>query len=159
MKKVIPIVAVVLILFGWVVWRGQDKQVLKRQCKTLIAMADQVSGGIGIFDVNRLDGLLSDEVTFNIDILADEPFRAGKAEVLAAYQWLGGNVQKSKFRITEFHAVPIDDGKAEVQTRVEGMLEMPEMRMIDGAHAVDFTWEKTEDGAWKLTGFSFLQVI
>lgn len=153
MKRILLIVGVVVVILLYVVWRGQTEQVLKRHSKNLISLADQVGGGIGLFDVNRLEGLLAEEVTFEIEIVADEPFSAGRIEVLSAYRWLGSNVQKSDFKIAEFTNVQIDGDRATLELQVEGMLEMPDMRMLEGDHSVVLDWHKDERGDWQLERF------
>ena len=158
MRKFAPIAAAVIagmLVIGYLVWRSQPEQVLKRQCKTLMGMADEVGNGVGIFDIKRLENLLADQVVFQIDVVDEEPFRAGQIEVISAYRWLGGNVEKSNFMIVEFTSVEIEGDEARLDLKVAGTLEMPDMRMLEGEHAAGFLWQKDEEGDWRLTEFSF----
>jgi len=155
MKRVAIIVVVAVLLLGYWFWRSRDQQVIKRQCKALIEMADQVDGGVGIFDVKRLEGLLADSILFEIDAVGPDAMQVNEIDVISAYQWLGGNAQKADFKITEFVSITIEKDRAFVKAKVDGILEMPDMRMLEGSHSCDFTWEKSGKGDWLLIGFVF----
>ena len=150
MKRNLIIAGAAVLLIGYLIWRAQPEQVLKRRCDLLISMADSVAGGTGFFDLNRLEGLLADRVAVEVEQVSTERERFGQVEVITGYQWLGENVQKSSFDIIEFTSIDIQDDKATVKTRVEGMLEMPDIRMMDGEYFVEFQWKKDERDEWRL---------
>lgn len=150
MKRALIIAGVVVLLLAYIVWRSQPEQVLKRRSKALIGMADQVSGGVGLFDLNRLEGLIADELRFQVDVVSGEFESASLAEVVSGYQWMGENTRKSDFKIEEFKSISIDGDRARVKCRVEGVLEMSDIRMMEGLHRVEFAWRKDKRGDWRL---------
>lgn len=156
MKRKLIMVAVLVLLLGYWVWRSREVEVIKRQCKTFISMADSVDGGVGLFNVNRLESLLAESIRFHIEAVEREPFQVGKIEVISGYQWLAKKAQKADFKIAEFKAITIAGKRAEVRTVVEGILEMPDMRMFDGSQECNFTWIKDQNGKWELSEFVFL---
>lgn len=150
MKRIAVISVFVVLLIAYLIWRVQPEQVLKRRCKSVIALADQASGGVGLFDVSRLEKLLGDHINFQIEVVSSEIHSANRIEALSGYQWIAENVKKSDFEIEEFTSIEIEEDKARVKSRVQAVLEMPEIRMMDGVYLVEFGWLKDEKGDWRL---------
>ncbi len=82
MKKNIIIAAVILLVLGFFVWRAQPKQVIKRQSKALISMADNVSDGVSMLDYDKLETLLGDRSEFEIAAASREEETAVGVEVI-----------------------------------------------------------------------------
>ena len=143
--------AILVLLVGFLIWRGQPEQVLKRRSKALIEMANQASSGVGIFDLNRLEGLIDQELKYQIDAVSEEGGSAYVAEVVSGYQWMGENVEKSEFEIQEFTSLQIEGDRALVKMQVQSVLEMKGIRMMDGVQFVEFTWSKNDRGDWRLS--------
>ena len=151
MKRNIGIAVAAVLLIGFFVWRAQPQQVVKRKSKELIGMADQVGGGVGLFDFSNLETLLDAQIEFEVEAVSRERETVGSVEVISAYQWLGENVKKSEFEISSFDSIQINGDQATVKTQVEGLLEMEDIRMLDGTYFVEFGWRKDEKGDWRLT--------
>lgn len=143
--------AVVIALIGFLIWRAQPEQVIKRRSKALIEMADQVSGGVGLFDLNRLEGLIDRELKYEVQAVSEKPGTAYVAEVVSGYHWMSENVQKSDFKIEEFTSVVIEGDTARVKMQVQSVLDMKGIRMMDGIQFVEFGWRKNDRGDWRLS--------
>lgn len=150
MKRNLIILAVLVIITGVLIWRSQPEQVLKRRSKDLIGMANSVSVGPGIFDLNRLKILLADEVALEIEQVSKDRKVVAEAQVISAYQWLGENVKRSSFEIVEFVGIDIDGSQATIKARVEGVIETENIRSMDGEYLVTFVWRKDARGDWVL---------
>ncbi|MGB0291710.1 MAG: hypothetical protein ACPGIA_03935 [Luteolibacter sp.] len=150
MKRNLIILAVLVIITGVLIWRSQPDQVLKRRSKDLIGMANSVSVGPGIFDLNRLKILLADEVALEIEQVSKDRKVVAEAQVISAYQWLGENVKRSSFEIVEFVGIDIDGSQATIKARVEGVIETENIRSMDGEYLVTFVWRKDARGDWVL---------
>ena len=150
MKRNLIILAVLVIITGVLIWRSQPEQVLKRRSKDLIGMANSVSVGPGIFDLNRLKMLLADEVALEIEQVSKDRKVVAEAQVISAYQWLGENVKRSSFEIVEFVGIDIDGSQAIIKARVEGVIETENIRSMDGEYLVTFVWRKDARGDWVL---------
>lgn len=150
MKRNLIILAVLVIITGVLIWRSQPEQVLKRRSKDLIGMANSVSVGPGIFDLNRLKMLLADEVALEIEQVSKDRKVVAEAQVISAYQWLGENVKRSSFEIVEFVGIDIDGSQATIKARVEGVIETENIRSMDGEYLVTFVWRKDARGDWVL---------
>lgn len=150
MKRNLIILAVLVIITGVLIWRSQPEQVLKRRSKDLIGMANSVSVGPGVFDLNRLKILLADEVALEIEQVSKDRKVVAEAQVISAYQWLGENVNRSSFEIVEFVGIDIDGSQATIKARVGGVLEMENIRSMEGEYLVTFGWGKDARGDWVL---------
>lgn len=150
MKRNLIILTVLVIITGVLIWRSQPDQVLKRRSKDLIGMVNSVSVGPGIFDLNRLKILLADEVALEIEQVSKDREVVTEAQVISAYQWLGENVKRSSFEIVEFVGINIDGSQAAIKARVEGVIEMENIRSMEGEYLVTFGWGKDARGDWVL---------
>ena len=151
MKKNIIIAAVLLLGLVFFIWRSQPKQVIKRQSEELISMADKISSGVGLFDFNKLESLLAPQVDFEVEEVSSERQTVGSVEVISAYQWLGDNIKKSEFKVVSIDSIQIKGDAAKVKMQVKGLLEIPEMRMMDDTYFVELAWESDDKGDWRLT--------
>lgn len=150
MKRKLIILAILVIITGVLIWRAQPEQVLKRRSKDLIGMANSVSIGAGVFDLNRLKALLADEVALEIEQVSMDREVVAEDQVISTYQWLGENVKRSSFEILEFVGIDIHGSHATIKTRVVGVLEMENIRSMDGEYLVTFGWRKDARGDWVL---------
>ena len=150
MKRKLLIIGVLLVVMGYLYWRTQPEQVIKRRSKSLIEMADQVSEGAGLFDIKRLEGLIGHQLKYQVDAYSSQRASANQAEVLSAYQWMGDNTKKSEFKIEEITGLSIEGNDARLKCRVVGILEMNDIRMMEGLHLVEFGWCRDSKGHWRL---------
>lgn len=150
MKRKLLIVGVLLVVISYLYWRSQPEQVIKRRSKALIEMADQASEGAGLFDIKRLEGLIGQQLKYQVDAVSSRSASTSQAEVLSAYQWMGDNTRKSEFKIEEITGLSIEGNDARLKCRVVGILEMNDIRMMEGLHLVEFGWRKDSRGDWRL---------
>lgn len=150
MKRNLMIVGVLLVLIGYLYWRTLPEQVIKRRSKALIEMADQVSEGAGLFNIKRLEGLIGQQLEYQVDAVSSQSASTSQAEVLSAYQWMGDNTKKSQFKIEDITGLSIEGDDARLKCRVVGILEMNDIRMMEGMHLVEFGWRKDARGEWRL---------
>ncbi|MDX1680923.1 MAG: hypothetical protein R3242_09350 [Akkermansiaceae bacterium] len=155
MKRYLPMLGLVVLAIAFLVWRSLPEQVIKRRCKALIELLDQMDAGASVFDYNRLDGLLADRIEFRIDLLEEELVSADREQALSAYRWMSDEVKRSSFSIAEFRDIEFEGDEARVRMEVESVVEMPDIRSLDGRHACEFLWQRDGKGDWRLEGLSW----
>jgi hypothetical protein len=154
MKRIIPaavIAAVILAIFGY--WWSSPTQVLKRRTKSLLSTLTLESGNgkitrqMGAYSLGKLLAQQVELITPTIDE-ANGTFE--RAEMESAYAWLCSNSKKTSFKINEFESVSVTGATAQVTFTLDGLVELPSYRPVDGTFFVTFDWEKSDNG-WQLT--------
>lgn len=156
MKKTLIAAAALVAVVLWLWWWLQPEQVVERRTRSLIGFVDlgKVSG-VGVVDTHALGRLIAPELRVEADFVADVPVTVIPAEVEMAYRWLGDKASRSEFELVELQRVHVDGDKATLSARIRGRLELEQRRLVEGEYQVDFEWQRTPDGAWRLRAMSW----
>lgn len=154
MKKPLIIGAAVLllILVPTALWWFSEKKVVMRRSEQLMAMLSIEAGTNTMLrhaKVLGMKGMLAPTVEISSPDIerANGEFRSGDLE--SAYSWICRNVVESSFIISEFQAVTLDGDHAEVVAIVDGFMQLPKYKPVDGQSEVVLHWSE-QDGSWRL---------
>jgi hypothetical protein len=68
--------------------------------------------------------------------------------VESAFSWICRNAKESEFEVTEFRSIEIEGERATALVEVEGFMQLPGYRPVDGTYDVTINWFKADDG-WR----------
>jgi hypothetical protein len=157
MKRLTLIVAVLILLAGFLVWWFSPTQVVARRtrelCQVLTLEADSRAAGrsLGSF---KLDGLLQPNVELDIPSIADANGTLARSEIGSTFTWLCNNAKETRFKIERIDAIFVDRDLANVRARIEARVLLSGTQVIDSPGDASFTWRKAEDG-WRLEKVSW----
>ena len=149
------IIGISVVFLGLAVWRYSPTQVVKRRTETLLdvfSMGRDVGPGGRRLDVYRLNGLLADQIEVKASFTDEESVQ--KEDVESAYSWLCDKVVESKIEINKWQSIVIEDDTASLSAVVQGLVEMPKVRYLDGQYDARFQWRKI-DGDWLLVSIDW----
>lgn len=158
MKKLWTSLAALAVLIPLGIWWFSPDQVLMRRTKHLmevVSLSGGTGGAIRQAKVFSMNAMLAPKVTMETPDIPDANGVFDKQEVESAFSWICRNARSSSFKVTDFRKVEIDGDRAKVRVTVEGFLELPVYRPVDGAFDVTIHWIKGGDGwrfertAWK----------
>ena len=150
MKKGLILGVAAILILGLAAWWLSPHQVVKRKTESLLevfSLGRDVGTGGRHLDVYRLNGLLADEVELQTPFTDRQSVR--KDEVESAYSWLCRKAEGSELGVSDWVSLEISDDSAVVRATVEGVVELPKIRPVDGSYDVTFRWQRMEDD-WRL---------
>ncbi|NJM37151.1 MAG: DUF4440 domain-containing protein [Akkermansiaceae bacterium] len=154
MKRIIPaaiVAVVILVAFGY--WWSSDTQALKRRTQSLLSTLTLESGSgkvtrqMGVYSLEKLLEQQVELITPTVD-QANGTFDRG--EMKSAYSWLCNQSNQTRFTLKEIESVSVTGETAQVTFTLNGLVELPSYRPVDGNFSVTFDWRKSEAG-WQLT--------
>ncbi len=154
MKRIIPaaIIAVLIcIVFGY--WWSSTTQVLKRRTQSLLSTMTLESGNGRVtrqMGVYSLEKLLAPQVELISPTIDEANGTFDRDEMKSAYSWLCNNSRQTHFKLNEIESVSVTGETAQVTLTLNGLVELPSYRPVDGNFFVTFEWKKSDDG-WQLT--------
>lgn len=104
-----------------------------------------------MLEVNALRGMLAENVVMELSFRTGLDPVVGRDDIVTGYVMLTRRIQKSRFDLHRFEAIRIDGDAAEVEFTVKGLVELPEIRILDGDYRMEFRWVQ-QDGEWQLAG-------
>ncbi len=143
---------VALVVLGMVVWWYTPAQVLKRRSAGLLDSLS-FSGGTGI-PARQLSGysfgaLLADEVELDSHGIPEADGTFSRATLEAGHAALASYARESGFEIEKIHFVAVDGDHGHVSLTIDGFVQLPDYRPVDGRYQVDLHWRRSETG-WHL---------
>ncbi len=152
MKRTLGIIVAVVVLVLAGMWWFSDRQVLGRRMEGLMeVMTFNGGANVRVMDALSFSRMMGNEVMLDLPQRPERTGEFSRDEMEEAYLSLRRNAKSSRFELVAIEAMEIRDGRALVRARVEAMLEMPGIRLLDGEYPVDFTWTDGADG-WRLSG-------
>ncbi len=150
--------ALTVILLGAIAWWWfSPTEVLKRRTRTLLSTLTLESGSgtagrqMGTYSLNAL---LADEVKLENPTLQQANGDFDRSDLESAYSWLCGQAKQTRFEVEAFRAIDVAGEKARVEFSLEGLVELPTYRPVDGRFDAVFDWVKESDG-WRLSSASW----
>lgn len=152
MKRVVFILVVGLILIATLFWWFSPTQMLKRKTASLMGLMNlSGTGEARVMEVNAFRGLLADNVEMELSFRTGLDPVLGRDDIVSGYVMLSRRVQKSRFELLRYESVQIDGDAADVAFIMKGLVELPEIRILDGEYRMVFHWLEQE-GDWRLAG-------
>lgn len=151
MKKLLIILAALVVLIPLGIWWFSPEQVLMRRTKHLmevVSLSEGTGGALRQAKVFSMNAMLAPEVVMETPEISDANGVFDKQEVESAFSWICQNAKSSNFKVTGFQKVEVDEDRANVRVTVEGYMELPVYRPADGAFEVSIDWVKGGDG-WR----------
>ena len=150
MKKAGFIFAAVLVLIAALFWWFSPTQTLKRKTTSLLELMNLSGGGEArMLEVNALRGMLAENVVMELSFRTGLDPVVGRDDIVTGYVMLTRRIQKSRFDLHGFESIRINGDAAEVEFSVKGLVELPEIRILDGEYRMEFRWI-LQDGEWRL---------
>lgn len=152
MNKTIYPLLVLLVAGLFLAWWFSPSQVVKRKTDRLMELMSFEKGAgkagrqVGVYSINAL---LAQEVEISSDSHPEADGMRERQELESVYAWLAEHVVVSSFERVSFEKVEIREPLAEVELTVEGMLELPGSKPVDGRYKVFLLWMKDEN-EWRL---------
>lgn len=152
MKKAIFPMLVLLVVGAFLVWWFSPTQEVKRKTDRLLELMSFEKGSgkagrqTGVYSMNAL---LAQEVELSSDSNPEVNGMRERQELESAYAWLAEHVVESSFERVSFDKVEIREPLAEVELTVDGVVELPGSKPVNGRHKVFLLWMK-EENAWRL---------
>ncbi len=151
MKKLLIVLAMLVVLIPLGVWWFSPEQVVMRRTKHLmevVSLSEGTGGPLRQAKVFSMNAMLAPEVVMETPEIPDANGTFDKQEVESAFSWICQNAKSSRFEVTDFKNVEVDGDRAKVRVTVEGYMELPVYRPADGAFDVTIDWVKGGDG-WR----------
>lgn len=152
MKKTGIALLALVVLCGFFAWWFSPSQVVRRKTETLLDLIsfEKGQGVVGRQTrVYSMSGLLATEVELVSDSHPGVDGMREKGEIESGYAWMAEHVVQSSFDRVEFRKVEVRKPVAEVELTVDGEVELPGSRPLDGRHEVFLLW--MHDGtSWRL---------
>lgn len=151
MKKLWIALAALAIFIPLGVWWFSPEQVLVRRTKHLmevISMDEGTRGALRQAKVFSMNAMLAPEVELETPAIPDANGTFDKQELESAFSWICQNAISSHMRILDFGDIEITGDRGRVEVMVEGRLELPVYRPVDGEYLIAIDWIKGADG-WR----------
>jgi predicted neuraminidase len=146
----IPVLLLVLIPLS--LWWFSEKQVIVRRSEQLMAMLSIDAGTNTILRHAKVLGMKS-MLAPQVEISSPDIERANgefaSHDLESAYSWICRNVVASRFVISDFRSVTIRGDHAVVVITVDGFMQLPSDKPVDGKSVVTLRWIK-RNGNWRL---------
>lgn len=152
MKKTIYPLLVLVVAGVFLAWWFSPSQVVKRKTDRLLELmsfekgAGKAARQAGVYSLNAL---LAQEVELSSESHPEVDGMHERQELESAYAWLAEHVVQSSFERVSFDKVEIREPLAEVEMTVDGVVELPGSKPLDGRHVVFLLWMKDEND-WRL---------
>ena len=152
MKRIVPIIVIVVLVAAFGYWWYSPTHVLKRRTDSLLqTLTLELSTGtaarqMGVYSFNSL---LAEDVELNSASIADANGVFARSEMESAYSWLCEQAKQTRFERVTFDSVTIDADSGEVKFTLKALVELPNSRLADGIYQTTFRWQKTDSG-WLL---------
>ena len=153
MKRATLAAAVVGILVASGFWWFSPTQVIKRQTKSLldILTIEKSSGKVSRqMGTQSLSQFLAPQVELETPTIEESNGTFERADVESAFAWLCNQAKQTHFKLTELQSITTSGNQAQVRLKLDGLVELPTYRPVDGNFFVTFNWLKTAEG-WQLT--------
>ena len=151
MKKLLSLVVLVG-LGGFLWWWFSPVQVLSRKTDHLLELmsfekgAGKTARQTGVYSINAL---LAAEVELASDSHPEMNGMRERTELESLYAWMAEHVVESSFKRLELRKLEVREPVAEVEFVVDGMVELPGTRPVNGKYEVFLLW--MHDGSeWRL---------
>lgn len=152
MKKTAIILVVALVLVAALFWWFSPAQMLKRRTASLIELMNLSGAGEArVMEVNALSGLLAEDVVMELSFRTGLDPVVQRDDIVSGYVMLSRRVRKSRFELLRYESIRIDGDAADVEFTMKGLVELPEIRILDGEYRMVFHWLQ-QDGDWRLSG-------
>ncbi len=151
MKRLIFILAALLVLTPLAIWWASPEQVIKRRTKHLMEVISIDSGTGSTFrqaKVFSMNALLAPEVELVSPDIPDANGSFDKEVLESAFSWICQNAKQSEMTVENFESIVITGDRAAVRATVKGFLELAVYRPADGRFDVTIEWIKGGDG-WR----------
>lgn len=151
MKKLWIILAAIVIVIPLCLWWISPEQVLKRRTKHLMNVISLSSGTTPMLrqtKVFSLNGLLAPELEIASPSIPKAEGSFDNEVVESAFGWICRNAKESEFVIVEFLELNVEGERALARIAVEGMMQLPSYRPVDGTYEVTIHWLDSTDG-WR----------
>lgn len=152
MKRMTFILVALLVAVALLFWWCSPAQMLKRRTASLIGLMDRSGAGEArVMDVNTLQGLLADQVSMELSFRTGLDRMVSREDIVSGYVMLRKRVRKAGFEVLDHDSIHIHGGEADVALTLKGLVELPEIRILDGEYRMVFRWRE-QDGQWRLSG-------
>lgn len=152
MKRTGFILAALLVAVAMLFWWFSPAQMVKRRTASLIELMDRSGAGEArVLDVNTLEGLLADQVSMELSFRTGLDRMVSREDIVSGYVMLRKRVRKAGFEVLDYDSIHIHGGEADVALTLKGLVELPEIRILDGEYRMVFRWRE-QDGQWRLSG-------
>jgi len=152
MKRVIIASVVILAAIGITIWWLSPERVLVRRTNNLLETLSFSEGtgkaarNLKTYPLNRL---LAERVRLETPTIAEANGEFDRSELESGFGWLCNRARQTNFKSTEVRSVTITGDSATVEMELEGLVELPAYRPVDGTYKVTFDWRREDDG-WRL---------
>ena len=157
MKRAIYGILAAAAIVAFTAWWFSPGQVLKRRTESLLETltldrdSTRTSRHMKTYALNaRLAG----EVELETPTISEANGRFERSQLEEGFGWLCSTAKETFFKVERFTSVTVDGDEGRVTLRLDGMVELPSYRPVDGTFEVDFDWRKEKDG-WRLTRASW----
>jgi hypothetical protein len=155
MKRVLPAIALLILIGLLLGWWFLPENVLKRRVGSLF---DTASVPITMSELARSSRgpNVAEYLSMSVDIAAPENFddRMGahynRDDAAAFYSATARYCRQISFLEPEFTQVRIDGESAKVALDIDTIVELPDRRPVDGILKIEMSWEKVEN-RWLLS--------
>jgi hypothetical protein len=151
MRKSIYAVAAVFLL-GLGVWWYSPEQILKRRTLSLLDTLTMAAGdgkNTRQFAIYSLNSLLAEEVELENPTLQEANGRFERPEMESAFSWLARQAKETRFEVLKWQSITTDGQKGTTILALEGRVELPHYRPVDGEFDAQLEWVNEKDG-WRL---------
>jgi hypothetical protein len=152
MKKAAFAVLIAALVAAFAFWWFSPTQVLKRRTRDLLkaltieSATGQAGRQLGVYS---LTPLLASEVELESESNQEANGRFDRAELESVYASLCQHAKQTHFKIEKFDRVAVSGGQAEVELTLQALVELQNIRPVDGRHEARLHWMKDKDG-WRL---------
>lgn len=152
MKKILHLVWVVAVAGGFCVWWFSPVQVVKRKTDRFLELMSFEKGTgragrqAGVYSLNAL---LAAEVELSSESHPEVEGMHERQELESAYAWMAEHVIQSSFTRVSFGKIEIREPMAEVELVVDGLVELPGNKPLDGRYVVSLLW-MADENQWRL---------
>lgn len=153
MKKIWIALAALVILIPMGIWWFSPEQVVMRRTKHLfdvISMREGAGGPLRQAKVFSMNAMLAPEVLLEIPDVGEANGTFDKQEMESAFSWICQNAKRSNFEIIEYRKIKVEGETATADILLEGYMELPMGKPVDGEFGVVIDWNKGGDG-WRFS--------
>lgn len=154
MKRIVPILIVLVLALAAACWWFSPKQVVKRRTATLLRTLTLETGTgkagrqMGVYSLNAL---LARDVELENPTIQEANGSFDREELGSAFSWICEQAKQTKFDLLSIRSITVQGGHADVSFQINALAELPNYRPADGKYDVTFRWVNDEKEGWRLS--------
>lgn len=159
MKRIFQAAMVILVVVGTIWWFTPERVLIRRTNNLLktISFSEGTGEAARNLKTYPLNRLLAERVQLETPTIAQANGEFERSDLESGFNWLCSQARQTKFKSTKVHSVTITGDSATVEMDLEGLVELPRYRPVDGTFKVTFDWLREDDG-WRLVRANWQQI-